>query len=571
MARHDDRGYKQHPRSGATRVAATILWPARVYVAGWLTGSLGAMNTDPNHPSDAAPERVYAIADLLDPAALIRLCESFEHLGDCRIAICGNDGRRLDVESEEDDCVPCADADRFAEPVTWQEHVLGRVVILEPDPTDAQREIARLIADVLAGVCLSEARIRKRVEELTTVYDLSGLFAGTEDLPKLLGIAAQRICDVMKVKAASIRELDATGENLRIVAEHNLSERYLRKGSIRVSENPIDRAALAGEVVYIEDAQNDPRIRYPEHARQEGIVSGLCCPMQYRGHTVGVLRIYTATRQRFSRFDIGLLRAIAAQSAGAIVHSQLYREALAAEAYDQQIKRAGQIQRRMLPKTPPRHAGISFGQVYSPTLDVGGDFFDFLELPEGNVGVAVADVVGKGIPAALMMASVRSALRAHARSIYNIHEIVAQVNRQMCRDTAIADFATLLYGVFSSDGRRFTYCNAGHNPAVLLRGDEVQLHGTGGMVIGVDPDTRFEQGVVHLQPGDVLVVYTDGVNEALNYDEELFGFDRLVQSMKRYRDEAAGTLANQVLWDVRRFCGLKPQSDDISVVVAKVH
>ena len=91
------------------------------------------------------------------------------------------------------------------------------------------------------------------------------------------------------------------------------------------------------------------------------------------------------------------------------------------------------------------------------------------------------------------------------------------------------------------------------------------------MVIGVDPDTRFEQGVVHLQPGDVLVVYTDGVNEALNYDEELFGFDRLVQSMKRYRDEAAGTLANQVLWDVRRFCGLKPQSDDISVVVAKVH
>ena len=205
-----------------------------------------------------------------------------------------------------------------------------------------------------------------------------------------------------------------------------------------------------------------------------------------------------------------------------------------------------------------------------PSLDVGGDFYDFLSLPKGNIGLAIADVVGKGLPGALMMASVRSALRAHARGIFNIDEIISQVNRHLCRDTLMSEFATLFYGVFSPHGSRFTYCNAGHNPPLLLRNNQFTSLDTGGMVIGVIPDNIFERAVLELQTGDIIVFYTDGVTEALDYNDNLYTLDRLKQSILRYQKEPAATLARQLLWDVRRFAGLSKQTDDITIVIAKV-
>lgn len=515
-------------------------------------------------------ERVYTLGDLIDSAALIRLRESFDRLGHCHIAICDVDGHRLDVEDESAAGAPFRTDQQHALPVKWKDATLGWVVMLDGNRPSSDARLVQLVAEVLSGVCHGEARNRKRVDELTTVYDLSGLFAESADLSTILNIAARRIGNVMNAKAASIRLIDETTGTLRIAAAHNLSAHYMRSEPVRVADNPIDSAALAGEVVYIEDASTDPRIRIPDLVRSEGIVSALCCPLSYRGSTVGVLRIYTATRQRFSRLDVALLRAVAAQAAAAIVHSRLYREALSAAMTDRQIKRAAEIQRRMLPGAAPDHAKIEFGQVYVPSLDVGGDFLDFIALPQGNLGVAIADVVGKGIPGALLMASVRAALRAHAKSIYNIHEIMSQVNLQLCRDTRISEFATLCYGVFSPDGRRLTYCNAGHTPPLHLRQDRFELLEAGGMVLGVDPATGYDQGIVHLKAGDILVFYTDGVTEALDFDDTLYGHDRLLASILRHRDLPASGLANQLLWDVRRFVGLAPQSDDVSVVVAKV-
>ena len=198
------------------------------------------------------------------------------------------------------------------------------------------------------------------------------------------------------------------------------------------------------------------------------------------------------------------------------------------------------------------------------------EFFDFLDLPKGNVGVAIADVVGKGLPGALMMASVRSALRAHSQSIFDIDDIVGRVNRHMCRDTMVSEFATLFYGVISPDGKRFTYCNAGHNPPMLVRGDRVTDLETGGLVIGVLPESVYDKDVVDLVSGDILVFYTDGVTEAVNYDDELYGVDRLCESIFKHRDLEVTTMTQQLLWDVRRFAGLADQADDITIGVARV-
>jgi sigma-B regulation protein RsbU (phosphoserine phosphatase) len=201
---------------------------------------------------------------------------------------------------------------------------------------------------------------------------------------------------------------------------------------------------------------------------------------------------------------------------------------------------------------------------------VGGDFYDLIDLPGGRLGVCIADVVGKGLPAALMMASVRSALRVHAHQSHDIDSIMEKVNRHMCRDTRVGEFATLIYGVFSADNHTFTYCNAGHIPPLLLRGDKLTELTAGGLVIGVQPEETFEQETTLLNPGDILIMITDGVTEAMDFESTAYGRDRLVASIRKHHSLDAQQLAQQILWDVRRFVGLADQSDDITIVVAKL-
>lgn len=453
--------------------------------------------------------------------------------------------------------------------------VLADRVAEEADQVDKRRSenITRflaLMADRLDTLCRQHAHMTQRVRELEAVHDLTAMFAGTGDLKEILTATAERICHVLEVKSCSVRLLDEETGELRIEAGYNLSQAYLNKGPVLLGENPIDGAAFAGETVYIRNVPNDPGTRYPKQAQAEGLVSGLCVPMTYRGNTVGVIRVYTGHKYKFSGFQCALARSIGSQVAAAISIYHLHEEQLITERHRYQLRNAAAIQRRMIPGEHRTHANITFGCVYDPTLEVGGDFFDFIELPDGNLGFCVADVVGKGISAALMMASVRSALRAHAHSIYNIDEIVALVNAHMYRDTLTSEFATLFYGVFSANGKRLTYCNAGHESGLLFRGEHVMELSTGGMVIGVCPDTAFSRGIVDLQPGDIMVGYTDGVTEALDFDDKLFGRKRLIESVRRYAKLDATTLAKQLLWDVRRFVGLAPQTDDITIVVAKV-
>ncbi len=521
--------------------------------------------------SEADGQYVHTLRELIDPATLSSLRKSFSNLCGARLAFFDVDGERLDVVSKKESAgIVTSESVGFNAPVAWRSFQLGSVGILDPDPNEQTQNFAVLIANILSVFCRQEAKIRRRVGELSTIYGLGVLFAHTQDFDAALNITAQRVCNLMHVKAASIRLLDeATGE-LVISGSHNIGSDYLNKGRIRLGENPIDQAAFSGQVVYIEDARTDPRVRFREHAKKEGMVSGLCCPMSYRGKTVGVLRIYSKIRRRFSTFDVELLQAISSLAAGAIVSTRLSAEARVAERYARHIRQAGQIQRRMIPRTMPIHSRVEFGHVYQPSFDVGGDFFDFLDLPEGNVGIAIADVVGKGLPGALMMASVRSALRAHAQSIFDIDDIVGRVNRHMCRDTLVSEFATLFYGVLSPDGKRFTFCNAGHNPPILVRGNRVKELDAGGLVIGVLPESTYDKDVVDLKSGDILVFYTDGVTESVNYDDELYGFDRMCESIFKHRHLEVATMTQQLLWDVRRFAGLADQADDITLVVAKV-
>jgi len=226
----------------------------------------------------------------------------------------------------------------------------------------------------------------------------------------------------------------------------------------------------------------------------------------------------------------------------------------------------------MFPAAPPKVPGLDIYALYDPCFELGGDFYDFHKFEAHNVGVAVCDVVGKGVRASLLMASIRASLRAHAANIYDMSEVLARVNRDLCADTAISDFATLFYGVIDAPRRRFTYANAGHPPPLLIRDGRCCHLTTGGGVVGVEPAMSWRHDSFELLAGDAILIYTDGLTEALNFQDEAFGPSRLeAAALEAVAGSAnAEAAVRRVLWDLRRFTGLQKRFDDLTLVAIRV-
>jgi phosphoserine phosphatase RsbU/P len=291
--------------------------------------------------------------------------------------------------------------------------------------------------------------------------------------------------------------------------------------------------------------------------------------MRYKGKPVGVLRVYTDHEQRFSPLRIDLMKAVAAQAAAAIENTRLIEESREREALEKQVQLAADVQQRMIPREPPSVPGVDLASVYVPCYTLGGDFYDFIPLPDDNLGLCVADVSGKGVPASLTMASVRAFLRAQVDNVYYLYEVIRRINVMLCRDTKPGEFVTLFYGVLNARTRRFTYCNAGHPPALLLRNGQVSELPSDGMVLGVSPDEPYAQSFIDLMKDDILLLYTDGVADGMNFAKETFGRQRVADAFRRGGDTAE-TVAQNILWELRKFVGMAKRTDDITMIVAKI-
>src|SRR5437762_1344346 len=335
------------------------------------------------------------------------------------------------------------------------------------------------------------------------------MLSGARDLQQVLQRTVQVVAETMNVKASSIRLVDKEKDELVIKAVYNLSKEYLAKGPVVLSSSVIDKVALSSRgFEYVRDMRSDPRTLYPEEAAREGIVSFLSVGMRYKGKPVGVIRVYTEQEQTFTQLQIGLLKAVAAQAAAAIENARLAEEQAQTAALEQQIKMAAEVQLRMIPQTPPLVPGIDLAAVYVPCFELGGDLYDFIPLPDDNVGMVIADVSGKGVPASLIMASVRAALRAQVDNVYYLYEVMRRINVMLCRDTEDVEFVTLFYGVYDARIKRLTYCNAGHPPPFLLRGGKIIELGSDNMVLGVNPDEPYTQSIIDLKSADQLLIYT---------------------------------------------------------------
>jgi uncharacterized protein YndB with AHSA1/START domain len=236
---------------------------------------------------------------------------------------------------------------------------------------------------------------------------------------------------------------------------------------------------------------------------------------------------------------------------------------------DQEYEEARQIQQALMPKEIPQMAGLEISGSWRPARIVGGDYFDVFKFGAGRLGLCIADVSGKGMPAALLMSNLQAVVKGLATENTSPKELVERVNRVMCRNTTEAKFITLFYGLLDAGRKTLQYARAGHNPPVLTREDGAQVRlEQGGLIVGAFEETVYEQGEIDLRPGDRLVMFTDGLSEVEDRNGEEFGEERLAEVSRANRQLPAAALHRCLLDRVTDFCGGEFQDDATILVVA---
>jgi phosphoserine phosphatase RsbU/P len=267
------------------------------------------------------------------------------------------------------------------------------------------------------------------------------------------------------------------------------------------------------------------------------------------------------------------LRSCAAQFALMLENARLTERVVEQEKLRRDVALAAEVQRRLLPEKPPETSVGGLAAVSLPARTVGGDYYDFFDAGDRRIGIALADIAGKGVAAALVMSVVQASLRIiAAEGNISLPELAARMNRFLYRSTGSNSYATFFYAQIDEQTRELRYVNAGHNPPYLLRlAAGIEELATGGTVIGMFPQAVYEEAKVDLQPGDVLVAFTDGVTEALSPGEEEFGEERLKELLRRVAHLPVEEMSAKISRALREWIDNAAQYDDLTFIVMKVN
>jgi serine phosphatase RsbU (regulator of sigma subunit) len=304
-----------------------------------------------------------------------------------------------------------------------------------------------------------------------------------------------------------------------------------------------------------------------------GIRHVLCTPLKVVHYAMGggekrIGVLYLDSRERGYLQTVGALHALAAEAAVVIENARLYQEVVEKERVAQELRIAAQMQQQLLPPAYCLVDCAELAAVTTPCRDVGGDLFDYDNV-NGGLSFAVADVAGKGTSAALLTAVVQGLFAAEAETADNPAIVVTRVNRGLCRRAVASRFVTAFYGQLAQNGV-LRYCNAGHNPPFLVRAGGLTRLDNGGTVLGLFDRGTFDMGEEQVVPGDVLVMFSDGVTEAENNEGEEFGDDRLAACLKGVRSRSATETLETIQRDLSAFCGTAAPRDDVTLMVVKV-
>ena len=444
------------------------------------------------------------------------------------------------------------------------------------DPRDGgvftDEDVARLQADAehiaiaLDSALLSEETGRRALER-AALFEITKALSAPLDLDEVIEAIFRSLQQVVRFDAAAIYLVNPQTLALEQVADVGYPEGANEAFGLRVGVGLVGWVAKTGEAVIVPDVRKDARYV----AARAQTRSELAVPLLVEGRTIGVFNLESDLDDAFHHGHLELVTAFASHAAVAVERARLTRALLERRRLEKELAIARDIQLSFLPKAAPEIAGFELAGAARPHAEVGGDYYDFIQVSEGRLGLAIADSSGKGIPAALLMAGFRMSLLAEIRNEFAIRAVMRKVNSLLHESTERDKFVTAFYGVLDLKNRALIFTNAGHNPPILLRASgALERLVEGGVALGVLPDARYEERPLALSAGDTLLLYTDGVSEAESESGEQYGQWRLEQLLIRLAGRGAQAILDGVVEDVLAWTGTRGQNDDLTLMVLKV-
>lgn len=340
---------------------------------------------------------------------------------------------------------------------------------------------------------------------------------------------------------------------------------------VKISHSISEKVLKQGASVLTSDAQADPRFQAHQSIVLSGVRSVMAVPLAMDSNVSGMIYVDSSYGiKRFTESDLQLLTLIAGVATIRIENARLLEVQQEQKRLANELSVASEIQLRLHPSNPPKLDSYDLMGVSFPCFEVGGDYFDFIQRRDGRVVIALGDVSGKGMGAALLMSSLHAAVRAQTTTKLKPAEVVREINQYIYDNTPSNRYVTFFYSELDPQTNQLAYINAGHNEPILVRasGEVITLE-AGGFPVGIMPDGEYTEGSINLESGDVLAIYSDGVTESLNEQEEEFGEEALVNIIKQHRHRTAAGIRDRIDEALTRFVGKAKSVDDLTLVILK--
>ncbi len=426
-----------------------------------------------------------------------------------------------------------------------------------------------------APATLAEAREAlaqqaRQLARLNFLVEASKILNSTLDLPELLGLILKMARENTGADRGSLFLVDHERKEIWSLLAHGLEQKEIR---LPMGKGIAGAVAETGELVNLADAYTDPRFdRDFDQRFGYRTKSLLCLPVKARDDkTVGVLQLLNKRDGNFDAEDVDFLQSLSVHSAIALENARLHRESLERQRMERELTLARSIQRGLIPDKPPELDTFDVAVRYESSLEVGGDYYDFLTPSPNTFLFVVADVEGKGVGAAMIMSNLQATLHAVSMHLHSLEGIVYTLNESLVHSARSKKFMTFFVGLVDLAGRGLHYINAGHVPPVVVRtqGEPEHLK-EGGMVLGLFPGQRYERGYVKLEPGDVILACTDGITEAANAAGDQFETERLVAAARAHRQKSAQGIVEAIVAEVTAFERGGSHFDDKVMMALKV-